>query len=170
MNTIKKAITAVSLAVSLTLCACSSGSDAPKATQTPSPLTHTFDNLNITLNSDFIESNQEQYTFFFSSSDSICIGQKENKSELNSAGITVNSLSEYASLIMGNTGITSEPVTYGQGLYYEWEKNVNGTDYSYIAYVIDTGDSYWVIQFASLKELYNGLKDYYLSCFDSITF
>lgn len=170
MNTIKKALTAVSLAVSLTLCACSSGSDEPKATQTPSPLTHTFENLNITLNSDFTESNQEQYTFFFSSSDSICIGQKENKSELNSTGITVNRLSEYASLIMGNTGITSEPVTYGQGLYYEWEKNVNGTDYSYIAYVIDTGDSYWVIQFASLKELYSGFKDYYLSCFDSITF
>lgn len=58
MNTIKKALTAVSLAVSLTLCACSSGSDEPKATQTPSPLTHTFENLNITLNSDFTESNQ----------------------------------------------------------------------------------------------------------------
>lgn len=170
MNTLKKVFTAVTLAASLTICACSSGSDAPEATLTPSPATHTFDNLCITLNSDYIESNQEQYTFFFSSADSICIGQKENKSDISSTGITVNSLSEYASLIMGNTGINSEPVTHGQGLYYEWEKNVNETAYSYIAYVIDTGDSYWVIQFASLTELYNGLKDYYLSCFDSITF
>lgn len=170
MNTIKKTFTAAALAVSLTLCACSSGSNAPKATQTPSPIIHTFDNFNITLSSDFTESNQTQYTFFYSSSDSICIGEKENKSDLAATGITVNSLSEYAGLIMSNTGITSEPVSYGQGLYYEWEKNVNGTDYSYIAYVIDTGDSYWVIQFASLKETYAGFKDYYLSCFDSITF
>ncbi len=170
MNNFKKIFTAAALSVSLTLCACSSASDDSSATQTPSPIVHTYDNFNITLGSDYIESNQSQYTFFYSSTDSICIGEKENKSDIAASGITINNLSEYATLVMSNTGITSQAVTYGNGLYYEWDKNVNGTDYSYIAYVTDAGDSYWLIQFASLKEMYTELKDYYLSCFDSISF
>ncbi len=121
----------------------------------------------ITLPSDFNETSQDKYTFQYSSPNALCIGQKELKTDIAAAGINVSSLADYAGIVMQNVGIDSEYTEYGQSLYFEWDKDINDTYYSYIGFVTETDDAYWLIQFASLKESYSEQKNDFFTYYDS---
>lgn len=121
----------------------------------------------ITLTSDFSEIEQDKYTFQYSSPESICIGQRELKSDVAAAGVTVSSLSDYAGVVTGNVGIQTTYTEYGQSLYFEWDKNVNDTYYSYLGFVSETDDAYWLVQFAALKESYSAFREEFFKYYDS---
>ena len=102
-------------------------------------------------------------------SDDLCIGIRETKEELSSNNITVNSINDYASIIMEKSGITAEPTTVNDNaVYFEWNKTIKDKDYSYIGYVTTSTDACWLIQFGCLTEKYEELKPQFLKYLNTV--
>lgn len=145
-----------------------SGQSADKGNEA-APKQFEADGATITLTSDFIETKQDKYTFQYSSPNVLCIGQKELKTDIAASGVTISSLADYAKIVMQNVDINAEYSEYGQSLYFEWDKNINDTYYSYLGFVTETDDAYWLIQFAALRESYSGLRNDFFTYYDSFT-
>lgn len=161
----------VLLSISFIMAGCSSSKDKNETNQpdgqTSEPRQFETGEAVITLSSDFTENPQDKYTFQYSSPEALCIGQKELKTDIANAGYVLSSLAEYAGVVMQNVGINSECYEHGQSLYFEWDKNINDTNYSYIGFVTETDDAYWLIQFAALKESYSELRNDFFTYYDS---
>ena len=152
------------------LLGCGSSDDKPKE-KIIEAKTFTSDDLSITLTNEFVESTQETYQFYYSSGSAICIGVKEAKDTISNVNPDIHSLQEYAEVSMMRSDISADFTQYNDHtLVYEWENNINDTDYSYIAYITETEDAYWMIQFATLSEQYENVKADFASYFDSIVF
>lgn len=161
------------LTTAFVLTGCSSSkkqeSDNESTVQNSEPKQFQDGGAAITLTTDFVKNEQDKYTFQYSSPSSLCIGQKELKTDIASTGVSVSSPADYAKVVMQNIGIDSEYYEHGQALYFEWDKYINDTYYSYIGFVTETDDSYWMVQFATLKESYSELRNDFFKYYDSFT-
>ncbi len=170
---------ALAMTVSITACGGSDKADNNTAGESSDnstddeaknePKEITSDDLSITLTADFGKSVTEDYNFYYSSSSAICIGIRETKEELSSNNITINSINDYASIIMEKSGITAEPTPVNDNaVYFEWNKTIKDKDYSYIGYVTTSTDACWLIQFGCLTEKYEELKPQFLKYLDTV--
>lgn len=160
--------------IMLSFTACGSSNTNKKDSNTQAEVnddnkTYTHEGLSITLPDTFKKSEQDTYTFYYTSDTAICLGLKESKESINTANLSVASLDDYAGIIMNKSGITSELTNYNdKAKYFTWDKKVNETDYSYIGFVTETDDAFWLIQFASLKDSFENSKNDFFKYFDSI--
>ncbi len=176
-STVKCTSIALVAALTLSLTACDGQKDSntdntetQEAEVVTEPKLFKKNGLNITLTSDYIQSPNDSYTFYFSNPYSICIGLEEKKADLKSTNISAKSLNDYANIVMEKAGITAEITDYNNSKLFKWNKKINDTDYSYIGYVTESDDSFWLIQFACLSEEYADYESDFIKCFDSITF
>lgn len=173
-TTIKVVSAALAAAIVLSCTAC--GSADPKSNEkntqsnvSTSTKAFTTNGVSITLPDSFKESTQEPYSFYYTSNNAICLGLKESKEEINAAQITIETLDDYAKTVMDNSGITSDITYYSENAkYFIWDKTVSKTEYSYIGFVTQTDNAYWLIQFASLKDEFENSKDDFFNYFDTI--
>lgn len=136
-----------------------------------SPKEFTNDYLTITLTDDYGEIETADYTFNYSSNYSLCFGLSETKDSVAAAGYTVSGIDDYAVFAMQSAGITVDVETYNDTTRsFSWEKEINGTQYQYKAYVTETESSYWMFQFAAQKDVFAVLSDEYNKYYDSVVF
>lgn len=129
---------------------------------------HDCDGLILTLPYDYIESSDDRYSFYYSNANSICIGSREAKKDISDAGIVLENLTQYTATIIHSIDPSIQTNEYNNGYCFEWTKNINDTDYSYLGFTIDSGDAYYLIQFATLKSEYENLRETFLSYIDNI--
>ena len=134
-------ILALALAVSL-ISGCSSSAAKPKDFSKAG--------MTITLTEDFVEKDIISQTAYYESMDSIVTALKEELSDFVQAGIRPDiTLMDYAEIVVAGNGFEAE-INQEQGLvYFTFDQEVNGKDFSYFATVFETDDSFWLLQFAS---------------------
>lgn len=176
----------LSLPLNITGCGKSDSDNSnPESTQDTADSKNTLDNfypstspkefandyLTITLTDDYEEVETADYTFNYSSNYSLCFGLSETKDSVAAAGYTVSGIDDYAVLAMQSAGITADVETYNDTTRsFSWEKEINGSQYHYKAYVTETESSYWMFQFAAQKDVFAVLSDEYNKYYDSVVF
>ena len=122
-------------------------------TSTGMPKTFRNKEIQITLTDEFKKKKFETQTYSFVSKDVAVFCLKENISEL-----YVTSLENYLDLLLDANDISKQNVLRSDGLlgfYYGSPVKNNGKTeiYHYYAYVYETDDAYWLIQFAVRNDL-----------------
>ena len=103
--------------------------------------------MKITLITDFAEKEHISYTAIYESTTSAVYALKEDFSNVILSNL--NSLDEYAELVILANMLEDCEIEHKDDLtYFQYEKTVNGKDFSYLAFVYEGSDAYWLIQFA----------------------
>jgi len=145
----------------------SAGVAAP--TSTPKMITH--EELNITLPADYIQQDNEKYTFYYSNANSICLGNKEPIDDLEASGITAGTIDDYVNIIKEKSEIDTPTETVEgneEARVFTWNNTFNDNEYTYLGYVCKTTDAYWLIQFACLAKDYNELKPQFMNYLSTV--
>lgn len=133
--------------------------------------TITEDDMTITLTEDFKKSSLANATWYYESTNALVMGIRETKDELEHTGLEVNSLNDYASAVIETNGLSSVTAKErGDYLYFEYDKTIGGTKYSYMTCLYDHNEEYWMINFACYEQRYDKLKDDFLEWADSVSF
>lgn len=133
------------LALMLTLFAGCSLSTKIKGLVKPTEKTFSKSGMSITLTDDFAEKEHISYTSVYESKNIAVYTLKE---EFSLFGGEDYSVKEYAELVIKANMLTSVIETRDGLTYFEYEKEVNGKDFHYYAFVFKADDAYWMIQFA----------------------
>lgn len=177
----KKLVSVASIAilcVSLTACGQSSTDSTDKnetgestivtPTLSDTPKEFVTDEISITLNDDFKEDKIDNYTFYYASDYCVCLGLRETKAELAAAGCPADDINQYISKIMEASHISTEVSDYNDSTkYFTWDKTIGESDYSYAAFVTQANDTYYLVQFVSLSNIFDDLMDNFESFYSS---
>ena len=149
----------MALTMALSLCACDFASEE----------VFTCGDLSITLTSAFEESSADGQDAYFESQKVGVTVLKEEKSDLvNSDTMTKK---DYAELVVK----TYEKTTIGGvseigGLtYFTYVATVDGTGYTYEAYIYETSDAFWMVQFFCHTDNYDKYADSFKTWAQSVT-
>lgn len=106
--------------------------------------------LSITMPEGYTEKSVVAQTVYLEGTETIFTALKEDLSTLAQIGIDENtSLKDYAKAVVENNKADYE-VKEEDGLtYFEYEKQVSGKDYYYLACVLKSDDAFWLVNFAS---------------------
>ena len=114
--------------------------------------------FSITLDNSFYEKELVSLTAYYESTKMIVTVLKEEFS-LFEGYVVVNSLAEYAELVISANGLENITASEKDGVtYFEYEKTVSGKDYKYYATVHKGSDAFWLVQFACETKNYEDLK------------
>ena len=135
----KKTISILLIALSI-ICLVSCGLFAPKE--------KSFEKsgLTITLTENFYEKDQVSYTATYDSSKVAVFTLKEEFSL--SSSFSNLSLDEYAKMVIKNNSLTVEAKTKDNLTYFDFEKEINGKNLTYYAFVYKGSDAFWLVQMA----------------------
>lgn len=130
------------------------------------------EDMKITLSKEYQKGTLANATWYYTSPDSIAMGIRSLKDDVEKSGLEVNSASDYAEAYIKANNIPGSPkVESREGyVYFTYKKKISGTDYSYLSCVYDHDDEYWLINFACYKELYGEYKNEFFKSADSVTF
>lgn len=158
---VKKVIMIVLLAATLlSLSACS---DSPK--------NFTFEELTVTLTSEYKESSKKDFDMYISSDDVIFSAVKQTTSELDAAGYEIFSLNDFCLEICERNKVASSRLVGRNNYYYFTNSNtVSGAKYTYVHCMFQNKDDYWICEFVCKTKNYERLKSDIMSWADSITF
>lgn len=161
MKHITKLILLATLALTLLLTAC--------AVEDKS---FTKDGMTITLNSRYSELQQEGYTVAYGATDSVVLVLKETYDSLSAASLDKNStLTEYANVVIKNNSLTNVSVETKDGLTcFQYDSEVDGKTYSYLAAVYKSTDAFWMIQFSAEKDNYDEKESDFITFAKSVSF
>lgn len=128
--------------------------------------------MTIDLNENFKEESIVNFTGYYVSTDIIVVTLKENYSLFEGTQYGPNtSLKEYAELVIHANGFENKEVIEEDGLTgFRYEKEINGKDLSYFAYVYKCDDAFWLVQFAVEKEYAEEKKDEIVDFAKSVRF
>jgi len=115
----------------------------------PEEKTFTKSGMSITLTDDFYE---KEYVSFTSAYESEKIAVFTLKEEFTLFGGANYSLKEYAELVTQANMLSATVKTKDDLTYFAYDKEVNGKDFHYTAFVYKGSDAYWLIQFACVKD------------------
>ena len=124
----------------------------------PEPKVFTYDEFSITLTDEFHESEYEGYTTIYDSSKCAVFVLEEDIAQLVDAGALEKdaSLEDYCHLLIDVNGLGEEfkPETYEDLMYfsYNWLNPETNKNYTYVSFVYETEDSFWLVQFTYPEE------------------
>lgn len=140
--------------------------------QLDNPIVFSKAEMTITLTDDFHESSRPGYTVCYESKKTAVIALKEYSSLL--YFYNVNSLYSYGNRVIINNNLYSSVTLQSKnGLtYFEYESHNYQTndDFCIFAVIFETSDSYWLVQFVTLKKDYNSQKEAMIDWAKSIKF
>ena len=155
----KRTLFSVMLAAMLLLCGCSTAEEEPVA---PAAVDFGRAGMTVTLTDEFFEKEHMGYTVCYSSADLAVFVLKEEYTLFENTDFSsATSLEEYAGLVWsanqfaGNVPLVSD----GDLKYFEYDYAANGNNYTYRTYVFKDAEGFWLVQFASLTDRYEALKD-----------
>ena len=95
--------------------------------------------FSITLTEDFYKKDIVNATYYYESLDSIAMALKEEFSNLEAVGITEDSsIEDYTKLVLANNKMTEDKIKYSDDkdyIYFEYEKEVSGSNMYYLGVV-----------------------------------
>ena len=106
--------------------------------------------LTITLTEDFYEKDHVSFTAAYDSSEVAVFTLKEEFKLL--SGSSNLSLDEYAKLVIRNNNLTVDTKTKDDLTYFVFEKEANGKDLTYYAFVYKGSDAFWLVQMACERD------------------
>ena len=115
------------------------------------------DGMTITLTNQFTEKEYVTQTVMYESKDSIGTALKESFSTLEDAGLRSDiTPEEYAELVITNNMLENCQVQDKDGTTcFQYDRTVDGKEFSYLATVHKAPDAFWLIQFACLADDYS---------------
>ncbi len=128
--------------------------------------------MTITLSKEYKKSTLANATWYYTSPDGLAMGIRSLKDDVEKSGLEVDSVHDYAEAYIKANGLPSSTMlNSGDGyVYFEYSREVSGTMYSYISFVYDNEDEYWIVNFACYKELYKSYRSDFFDSADSVTF
>ena len=133
------------------------------------PKTFTKEGMSITLTVLFEEKEYEDQTVCYYSPGVVVFALKEEFSK--TEGLREFSLDDYASAVISVGELDCEYAFSEKGYaYFEYAKELDGSQYNMYATCHKTEDAFWLIQFACFTESYEKLKPEVLSFAESIVF
>lgn len=147
----------LALVLLLTGCTAAESEPTPPAAQDFSKA-----GMTITLTEEFYEKEHMGYTTCFLSDDIAVFVLKEEYTLFEHTDFSsASTLEEYAGLVWNANQFTGDVplVTDGDLKYFEYDYSANGNNYTYRTYVFKSADAFWLVQFASLADSYEGLTD-----------
>ncbi len=119
--------------------------------------------FSITLTEDFVKKEIVSATYYYESIDSIAMALKEEFSTLESIGLTENSsVEDYAKAVLANNKMTGKEINYSDDnkyIYFDYEKEVNGSNMYYFAVLKKGSDAFWLMNFACKADQKADLQD-----------
>ncbi len=128
--------------------------------------------MTIDIGKEYKEETLANVTWYYTSPDGIALGIRSLKDDVEKSGLEVDSSQDYAEAYIKANAIPGSPkLKHDENyVYFEHSKKVSGTDYSYITFIYDNEDEYWIVSFACYKELYSTYKKDFINSADSVTF
>ena len=103
--------------------------------------------LTITLDESFVEQELVTQTATYSSTKYVVTTLKEEKSAFEDLGVTVSDINAYAELVLTGNKLDSA-IEQTDGLtHFQYEKEVGGKNATYLAFVTESEDAFWLVQF-----------------------
>lgn len=131
----------------------------------------TCEELSITLNEGYTETQMEGYTACFDSADAAVFVLKEPFSLM--VGFEDYTLEQYAELVM-QANSTKEPLRADMsdipGVKYTYFNTETNTDYTYYAALYKSDNAFWMVQFVSKTEDYPEYEAYFTERAKTVTF
>lgn len=149
------------LAIAMSLTACGSAVQTVKSGE-----------MEIKISKEYKASSLANATWYYTSPDSIAMGIRSSKEDIEKSGLEVNSLQDYVEAYIKANDIPkdTEVVSTESYEYFEYKRKVSGIMYSYITCAYDSSDAYWLVSFACYKEMYNDYRTDFLEAADSVKF
>lgn len=134
--------------------------------------TFTKAEMHITLTAGFSEKEHISYTSTYVSSDVMVFTLKEDRNTCQQAGINFSSttLMEYAKMVIKANKLSVLPTEENGLISFYYEKEVSAKEYAYYACVYKSAEGFWLIQFATLQDEFEGLKSQICKYAQSLTF
>jgi len=149
-------ITAMLVAlILLMLTGCSVLDSAEEPTPTPQPTSFSKSGMTVTLTDAFTEKDYVTYTAVYESADIAIFALKEEFRLFDSSVLSSESaVTEYARLLWKSNGFSNElNLSEQDGLtWFQYDRAVNGGDYTYRVYVYKGTDSFWMVQFTAYAD------------------
>ena len=119
---------------------------------TPKEKTFSAEGMSITLTNQFKKFDAEGFTVGYDSRDAAVLALKEPFTL--APGLENYTLEQYADLVIQANGLTPEQKKTADGqpyLEYDWTNPELDEEYHYTVYPYKSGDAFWTVQFATLK-------------------
>ncbi len=130
--------------------------------------TFTKEGMSITLTGQFVEQEYVTQTVCYVSPKVVVTALKEEFTML--AGFEGWSLVEYASTTIANNKLNCRYYGAKGYVYFVFEKEVSGKDYTYYAACYKSTDAFWLVQFGCETKNYEDLQDTMIKYAESVTF
>ena len=128
-----------------------------------------LDGFHITLIDQFQEEEMDGVTVYLESDYVGIAAYQEPFTDLEIIGLNKNStLDEYMQLVIQNNGGDEEIKHENDLTYVEYEKEIDGETYYYFVTTFKGEDSFWVVNFFSLKDNKNTYRDDFIKWAQSI--
>lgn len=154
MKTIR-VIAALLLIISLSACSL--------AILDPSPRTFSKAGLEITLDDSFTEKEHNSYTALYDSASAGVVILKEEFSLFPNVDTDNMSVSEYATLVIQTNNRDAEVKEKDSLVYFVFEAQANGKNFTYFCPVFKASDAFWLVQFFCTTENYASMESQFFS-------
>lgn len=135
------------------------------------PLDFSYEEMTITLNDTFSETNSEGYTVCYDSKNIAVLALKEKFDYME--GFENFTLEQYRNLVSSaNTSLEITPLEI-DGMYCMEHSFFNAdveAEYTYLSVTYKSDEAFWLIQFACLSEKYDSLKPDFINWAKSVRF
>ena len=115
----------------------------------PAEKSFTKSGMSITLTEEFNEKEHVSYTAVYESTEVAVYTLKEEKSLFGGVNYT---LEQYTDLVIQANGLDIDAKEKDGLTYFEYEKEVNGKNFHYVAFTFEAEDAYWLVQFACTQD------------------
>lgn len=119
--------------------------------------------FSITLTEDFVKKDIVSATYYYESMNSIAMALKEEFSNLEVVGLTEDSsIEDYTKVVLANNKMSEDNLKYSDDnkyIYFEYEKEVSGSNMYYLAVVKKGSDAFWLMNFACKADQKADLQD-----------
>lgn len=154
-------LTALLLTLTLLLCTSCTAMQPQEPAPTPQPTTFSKSGMTITLTDDFAEKEYVTYTAVYDSAEIAVFALKEEFWLFDSSVLSAeSSVADYADLVWKSNSFSGDvPVSEQDGLtWFDYDRTVNGGDYTYRTYVFKGSDSFWFVQFAAFTDNFSNVE------------
>lgn len=125
--------------------------------------------MSITLTEDFKEQDIVSQTAVYASAKYIVMALKEEYRLFEEIGDSL-SLEEYAQLVFENNQINADIEEKDGLVYFTYENEANGRDFTYFAVVMKGPDAYWMFQFACDSSQYEDSQEQFVRWAKTVEF
>ena len=124
--------------------------------------------FSITLDSGFSEKEKENMAGCYVSEAAAVTVHTESFASLQ--GYRVETPADYAKRVVSANGLSNiEIITDGGLVFFEYQKSVDGKECRYLAVLYKGSRGFWLVQFGSLADEYESMRERFLKCAKSFS-